>query len=202
MRIGVLASHQGTTLQAVIDACTQGDLAAEVVMVISNNSSSGALARAETAGIGTAHISTRTHPDEMALDQAVLTALEQARVDCVLLLGYMKKLGSNTLAAYQGRILNTHPALLPKFGGQGFFGRKVHEAVLAAGERETGATIHLVDAEYDTGPLLSQVRVPVRQDDSVETLEQRVKTAEQKLLIQTLREMNPPLQSGQAAINS
>jgi len=130
-----------------------------------------------------------THADADQMDYAVLQSLQDADVDWVLLLGYMKKLGKQTLQAYQGRILNTHPALLPKFGGQGYFGRKVHEAVLAAGEQQSGATVHLVDGEYDTGPLMAQVRVPVKSNDTVDTLEARVKTAEQKLLIHTLIEM-------------
>ena len=191
MRLAVLASHEGTTLQSVIDACADGVLAAEVAIVISNNSSSGALKRAATAGVPTAHISGKTHPGELE-DQTLLATLKQAKTDYVLLLGYMKKLGDLTLSHFQGRILNTHPALLPKFGGHGFFGRKVHEAVLAANETVTGATIHLVDAEYDTGPLLSQVRVPVKPNDSVESLENRVKAAEQKLLINTLIELASP----------
>lgn len=189
MRIAVLASHQGSTLQAVLDACSAGSLDACVALVISNNSNSGAMARARAAGVRSAHLSGKTHPDAEQLDLAMLEQLTAADVDWVLLLGYMKKLGPATLAAYQGRILNTHPALLPKYGGRGFFGRKVHEAVLAAGEAETGATVHLVDNDYDTGPLLSQVRVPVRPDDNVDSLQDRVKRAEQKLLINTLKEM-------------
>ena len=191
MRLAVLASHEGTTLQAVIDACNDGALDAEVAIVISNNSSSGALRRAESANIQTSHISGNTHPGELE-DQTLLATLKQAKTDYVLLLGYMKKLGELTLSHFQGRILNTHPSLLPKFGGHGFFGRKVHEAVIEAKETVTGATIHLVDAEYDTGPLLSQVRVPVKPSDSVDSLEQRVKHAEQKLLINTLIELASP----------
>ena len=186
MRLAVLASHEGTTLQAVLDACQQKALAAEVVLVVSNNSSSGALSRARRAGVSAAHISSKTHNGEEAADTALVDALQRAEVDWVLLLGYMKKLGAKTLNTYSGRILNTHPALLPKFGGKGYFGRKVHEAVLAANETESGATIHLVDAEYDTGPILSQVRVPLFTGDCVEDLEERVKQAERKLLIETL----------------
>ena len=189
MRLAVLASHEGTTLQAVLDACSKGSLDAEVCLVVSNNSSSGAMQRAAAADVPTQHISGKTHPDEDGADDALLGALQTARVDWVLLLGYMKKLGPKTLAAFNGRILNTHPALLPKFGGQGYFGRKVHEAVLAAGEKESGATVHLVDTEYDTGPLLSQVRVQVRPNETVETLEAKVKRAEQKLLVNTLVEL-------------
>ena len=190
MRLAVLASHEGTTLQAVLDACAQGALNAEVALVVSNNSSSGAMQRADKAGTTTLHISRQTHSTEQARDEALLEALQQAEVDWVLLLGFMKKLGEQTLAAYNGRILNTHPALLPKFGGKGFYGRKVHAAVIAAGEKESGATVHLVDTEYDTGPLLSQVQVPVLADDTIDALEARVKTAEQKLLIDTLIELS------------
>ena len=187
MRLAVLASHEGTTLQSVIDACADGTLDAEIGVVISNNSQSGALRRAAEASVVHEHISGKTHPE--GEDQAVLAALQAADAEWVLLLGYMKKLGPATQSAYAGRIMNTHPALLPKFGGQGFYGRRVHEAVLASGERESGATVHLVDAEYDTGPLLSQVRVPVKPNDTVDSLEARVKRAEQKLLIQTLAEL-------------
>lgn len=101
----------------------------------------------------------------------------------------MKKLGPQTLAAFGGKILNTHPALLPKFGGQGFFGRKVHEAVIAAGEVESGASVHFVDTDYDTGPILAQVKVTVSPTDDAQTLEKRVKDAEKELLVTTLREL-------------
>ena len=189
MRLAVLASHEGTTLQTVMDACASGALDAQVSLVISNNSASGAILRAAQAGLHTAHISSRTHGSDAAADAAITQALQDAQVDWVLLLGYMKKLGPGIIQAFSGRILNTHPALLPKFSGKGFFGRKVHEAVIAAGEKESGATIHLVDADYDTGPLLAQVKVPVYATDTVEALEERVKIAERKLLINTLREL-------------
>jgi len=187
MRIAVLASHEGTTLQAVIDACARGELDAEIGAVVSNNSKSGALRRATAAGIPAHHISGKTHPE--GEDEALHQVLQAAGIEWVLLLGYMKKLGPLTQNAYAGHIMNTHPALLPKFGGQGFFGRKVHEAVIEAGETESGATVHLVDAEYDTGPLLSQVKVPVHPNDTVDTLEAKVKRAEQKLLVHTLAEL-------------
>jgi phosphoribosylglycinamide formyltransferase-1 len=191
MRIAVLASHGGSVLQAVLDACTHHELEASVVLVISNNSGAGALARAIEQGIPTLHLSSATHPDATALDAAMVEALEARQTDWVLLAGYMKKLGPQVLERFHNRIINTHPALLPKFGGQGFYGRRVHQAVLDAGERETGASVHLVDAEYDSGPILSQVRVRVRPGDTVDELEERVKSAERKLLIATLRELTP-----------
>ncbi len=192
MRFAVLASHEGSTLQTVIDACHSQHLTAQVVLVISNNSASGALRRAQAAGIPTCHLSQKTHPDDATRDAAMLSAMTAAEVDYVLLLGYMKKLGSATLQAFSGRILNTHPALLPRHGGQGYFGRRVHQAVLQAGETESGATIHLVDLEYDTGPIVAQVTVPVLAGDTVELLETRVKAAEQKLLVETLADLADP----------
>lgn len=186
IRIAALASHGGTVLQAVVDACEHGTIDARVVLVVSNNSGSGALTRARVHNIPTLHLSSATHADPNALDHAICDALVTAKVDWVLLAGYMKKLGPLTLARYAGRIINTHPSLLPKYGGHGFYGRRVHEAVLAAKEAVTGATVHLVDAEYDTGPVLAQVRVPVRADDTVDELEDRVKRAERNLLISTL----------------
>ena len=190
MRVAILASHGGSILQAVIDACEAGTLDVEIALVISNNSNAKALGRARSHGIETAHLSSQTHPDPDALDRAISSRLTQADVAWVVLAGYMKKLGPGTLAAYRNRILNTHPALLPGYGGLGFYGRKVHAAVLAAGESESGATVHLVDGEYDTGPILSQVKVPVRQDDDVHTLEERVQVAERKLIVATLRDLS------------
>jgi phosphoribosylglycinamide formyltransferase 1 len=186
MRIGILASHEGTTMQAVLDAAASGELPADVAVVISNNRDSGALRRAAAAGVASARLSSATHPEVDDLDRAILQTLEDARVDVVLLAGYMKKLGPRVLAAYRGRILNTHPALLPKFGGQGMYGNRVHEAVLAAGERETGASIHLVDAEYDTGRVIAQCRVPVLPDDTVDDVAARVQASEKRLLVETL----------------
>ena len=103
--------------------------------------------------------------------------------------GYMKRLGPQILDAFDGRILNIHPALLPKFGGKGYYGDAVHEAVLAAGESESGATVHLVDAEYDTGPILSQRSVPVHEDDTSETLAARVLKVEHQLYAETLQQI-------------
>lgn len=189
MRLAVLASHEGSTLQALIDACVAEVLDATIALVISNNSQSGALQRAKQAGIQAQHISSKTHDGDAAADQAMVEAVNQANVDWVLLLGYMKKMGGQMLIQYGGRIINTHPALLPKFGGKGYFGRKVHEAVHASGAEESGATLHLVGSDYDTGPIIAQTKVPVMSDDDVDAIEARVKGAERGLLVSTLRDI-------------
>ncbi|NLT21751.1 MAG: phosphoribosylglycinamide formyltransferase [Syntrophorhabdus sp.] len=174
MNIGFLASHGGSNMQAIIDACKAGRLHATPVVVISNNGDSRALERARVEGIPSYHLSGTTHPDPESLDQAILDALVRHKVNVVALAGYMKKLGPKTLAHFKGRILNIHPALLPKHGGKGMWGMHVHEAVIAAGETESGVTVHLVDEEYDRGPILAQVRVPVMPGDTPETLAARV----------------------------
>jgi phosphoribosylglycinamide formyltransferase 1 len=186
VNLAVLASHEGPTLQAVLDACAHGAIPARVALVISNNAGSGALRRAARSQVDFLHLSGATHPQEPELDRAILEALRAHHIDLVLLAGYMKRLGPTVLAAYRGRILNTHPALLPRFGGRGMYGAHVHRAVLAAGERESGATVHLVEADYDSGPVLAQVRVPVEPGDSPESLAKRVQAAERAQLVALL----------------
>ncbi len=186
LRIGVLASHEGTTLQSIIDACAQRRINGRVVSVISNNSGSGALRRAAAAGIETFHLSSVTHSSGDSLDAAICEALQRARADVIFLAGYMKRLGPQTLAAFPARILNTHPALLPKFGGRGMFGDRVFEAVLARGESESGVSVHLVDADYDTGDVVRQQRIRVLPGDTVESLKARVQACEREAVVETL----------------
>ena len=174
-------------MQAVIDACREGRLDAEPRVVISNNSRSWALRRAADAGIPHYHMSTVTHPDDDNRDRAMVDVLERHGVDLVVLGGYMRKLGPETITRFRGRIVNVHPALLPRFGGRGFYGIAVHEAVLASGEGVTGATIHLVDEQIDHGPVLAQHRVAVEDGDTAESLAERVLAVEHSLYVDTLR---------------
>jgi phosphoribosylglycinamide formyltransferase-1 len=187
MNIGFLASHGGSNMQAIIDACKSGKLQASPAVVISNNSNSGAIGRAKTEGVPYYYLSGKTHPGPGELDDAILDAFLRHSVDIVVLAGYMKKLGPKILTHFRGRILNVHPALLPKFGGEGMFGIHVHEAVIAAGEKESGVTIHFVDEQYDTGAILAQTRVPVMPDDTPETLAARVLEQEHILYAETLQ---------------
>lgn len=151
MNLGVLASHEGTTLQSLFDAFAGGRIPGRVSVVVSNNGDSGALVKARQAGVQAVHLSSRTHRDPATLDAAIRDVLVAAAVDVVFLAGYLKKLGPFVLGTFHGRILNTHPALLPRFGGRGMYGDRVFEAVLEAGEAESGVSIHLIDPEYDTG---------------------------------------------------
>jgi phosphoribosylglycinamide formyltransferase-1 len=142
--------------------------------------------RARAAKIPCSVLNGKTHPVASKLDRAMLDLLECHDTELILLAGYMKCLGPLVVTRYRNRILNIHPALLPKYGGRGMYGSRVHEAVLAAQERETGVTIHLVDEEYDHGAVLAQARVPVQAGDTVESLGARVLQREHEFLIETL----------------
>ena len=187
IRLGLLASHNGTTIQAILDAVSGRRLDVEPAVVISNNSQSGAIVRARDNGVPAIHISGRTHPDTREEDSALCQALADHGVDLVFLAGYMKRLGPLTLARFRGQILNTHPARLPKFGGKGMYGSRVHEAVLASGDRTTGVSIHIVDADYDTGQVIARREVAVMADDNPETLAARVREREREFVVETIQ---------------
>jgi phosphoribosylglycinamide formyltransferase-1 len=181
-RFAILASGTGTTAAHLLDAVDAGRIEGDVAVVIGNNSRSGALETARSRGVRTEHLSGKTHPDADALDAAMLAVLVAEDVELVVLAGYMKKLGPQVLQHFAGRILNTHPALLPAYGGQGMYGDHVHTAVLADGARTSGATVHEVTAEYDEGPVVAQRIVDVLADDDVAALRARVQGAEKSLL--------------------
>lgn len=187
-RIAVLVSGQGTTLQAITDAIKRGELpGVEIRVVISNRSEAYALERAKQAGIETLVISPKDFPMRSLWCSAMAKELKKRRVDLVCLAGFLQKLEPCMVRSFPNKIINTHPALLPKFGGPGMWGRHVHEAVIAAGEAESGCTVHRVDEEYDHGATLAQVRVPVLPDDTPETLAQRVQEQERKLYPQVIK---------------
>jgi len=186
LALAILASGAGSTAQAVIDACASGRIDGEVVLVISNNSDAPVLERARAAGIPVRHLSRRTHPRPPELDVALAEAVRAGGATHVLLAGYMRPLGPAMLEAFGGRIYNTHPALLPAHGGKGSYGDRVHEAVLAAGDERSGATVHLVTADYDAGPIVAAVEVPVLPGDDVGSLGERVRAAERELVVDVL----------------
>lgn len=182
-KIGVLVSGRGSNLQALIDASKSGNLAAEVVVVISDKSKAFALERASNAGIANFSV-----PKKEDRDRLILEYLKQHQVEIVVLAGYLKQLGNNVLSAYKGKIINIHPALLPKFGGHGMYGINVHRAVIEAGEKTSGATVHLVTEIYDQGPILAQKEVKVDQGDTAEILAEKVLKIEHSLLVETLNQ--------------
>ncbi len=185
--IAFLASHSGSNMRAIVAACRDGRLRASPTVLISNNSDSAAITWAKQNRLPSVHISATKSGSEADADAAIAATLAQYGADLVILAGYMRKLGPETLGTFAKRILNVHPALLPKFGGKGMYGRHVHEAILEAGESETGATIHLVDEEYDHGPVVAQARVPVLAGDTPDTLAARVQAREQELFPETLK---------------
>jgi phosphoribosylglycinamide formyltransferase-1 len=186
LNLGFLASGHGSLFQAVIDACSQGRLSAHAVVLVSNRGSCQAFARAVQHGVPAYDLSLKTHPDEADLDAAICSALKRHAPDLIILAGYLKKLGPHTLAAFSQRVINIHPALLPMFGGKGMYGIAVHEAVIRAGERETGITIHLVADDYDEGPILDQTHVPVFPSDTPDILAGRVHRRELRFLVEFL----------------
>jgi phosphoribosylglycinamide formyltransferase-1 len=189
IRLAIFSSHAGTTAQAVIDALRDGRIEGEVVLLVCNNPEAEVLGRARAAGVATALLNSRTHPDAEKLDRAILAAVTDARASHILLAGYMKKLGPLTVGAFEGHVFNSHPALLPAYGGQGMYGDRVHEAVLAAGEARSGATVHRVTNDYDAGEIVRQVEVEVLAADVVKSLGARVRAAERELLVEVLAEV-------------
>ena len=185
MNLGFLASNNGSSLRAVVGAIEAGTLAARACIVVSNRTGAPALDFARAHGVQSACIPTAADPERA--DERLARTLLSAGADLVVLSGYLRKLGPRTLAAFEGRILNIHPALLPSHGGEGMYGRRVHEAVIAAGDRVSGASVHLVDGEYDHGPVVARAEAPVLPGDTPESLERRVTALEPGLFVQTLQ---------------
>jgi len=184
--IAVFITGSGSNLQALIDASREGRLAGEIVLVISNRAEAYGLVRAQKADIDTFVYDVKKYPDKEAACRDLMELLEEYQVDYIALAGYLKLLPDALVTKYRGRITNIHPALLPRFGGKGMYGHHVHEAVLASGESETGATVHLVDEIYDNGRILLQGKVPIIPGDTPDTLAARVLEMEHKIYPEAL----------------
>lgn len=183
VNITVLVSGGGTNLQAVIDGVEQGSIpGARIVSVISSNSKAFALRRAEKHGIPTRVVGGEMEPDQR--NRALLQALKDVGTDLVILAGFMTVLAPEVVSAYERRIINIHPSLIPKYCGRGFYGKRVHQAVLDAGEQETGATVHYVDQGVDTGEVILQRAVPVLTGDTADSLAARVLETEHEILVE------------------
>ncbi len=182
LRLGVLASGGGTNLQAIIDRIQDGSLNAEIVLVLSNKPTAGALQRGRRAGIPVCCIEQQDYPDRPACDRAMVAVLREARVELVILAGFMRLLSAQFLDAFPHRILNIHPALLPAFPGL-----NAQQQALQHGARLSGCTVHFVDSGVDTGPIVLQAAVPVLENDSVETLSQRILRQEHRIYPEAIR---------------
>ena len=180
-RLAVLVSGSGTTLQALIDAIEADVLPAEVALVISSRRDVLALERARRHGIPAHVLRPRDFANSDEYDAALCSLLEQAQPDLVVLAGYLSILGAKVMAQFDGRIMNIHPSLLPAFGGRGCFGHHVHRQVLDYGCKVSGVTVMFVDSNVDTGPIILQEAVEVKDDDTVESLARRIGEIERRL---------------------
>lgn len=187
LKLGFLASGNGSSARAVVEAIQAGVLDAEARLLVVNTRKASALDWARAEGIPA--ICVPTVSDPAAADGQLAQAMTAHGVELIVMSGYLRRLGPKTLSRYAGRILNIHPGPLPDFGGHGMYGRRVHEAVLAAGLARSRIVIHAVDEEYDHGPTLAELDVPISPRDTPEALEARVKSLEPEFFLATLQEI-------------
>lgn len=196
VHVAVFGSGRGSNFDAVLSAVERGSVSNVAIrLVLSNNSNAGILQIARAHGIDAVHLSQRQFPTEADFVETMGAVLHRHDIDLIVLAGYMKHVPTPIVAQYRRRIINVHPALLPKFGGGGMFGRHVHEAVLAAGENESGATVHIVDEEYDHGDIIVQQCVPVLPGDTPESLAARVLAVEHAILPKALNQLAAEMSS-------
>jgi phosphoribosylglycinamide formyltransferase-1 len=187
LKIGFLASGNGTSARAIVAAIRAGDLAAEPRLMVSNNKNAAALAFAAEEGVPALCIPTQADP--AGADARLAEAMGAHGVELIVLSGYLRQLGPETLARYAGRILNIHPGPLPAFGGHGMYGRRVHEAVIAAGVAASEITIHVVDEEYDHGPVLFRQAIPLAPGETAESLEAKLTAREPAVFVEVLQRL-------------
>lgn len=185
-KIAVLASGGGTNFQAIIDGCNSGIIDGEVALLIYNRKDAYSKQRAKNAGIKSVYINRIAQGDVETMQQLVYEELISAGVDIIVLAGYLEKLCPKVVKDWKNKIINTHPSLIPMFCGEGFYGQRVHEAVIEKGVKISGCTIHLVDANYDTGPIIMQYPVEVKQDDTPESLTNRILPYEHECLVKSV----------------
>lgn len=188
--ITVLVSGGGTNLQSLIDAALTGQISAEIKLVISDTKGAFALERAKSAGIDTVLVDKRDKerfPDKSDFDKALLAEIDKSKPDIIVLAGYLSILSKELISAYKNKIINIHPSLIPQFAGRGFYGHKVHEAVIAAGESKSGATVHFVDEGVDTGQIIIQELVELDLDETADTLAAKVLKVEHRILVEAVQ---------------
>ncbi len=184
VKVAVLVSGGGSNLQALMDADQD---VYEIVLVISNRRKAYGLERARMAGIPTAYFGKGNFPDQEERFEAMQDLIESKGIDLIVLAGYLSILPAKIVTDYEKRIINIHPSLIPQYCGEGFYGHRVHDAVIQAGEKESGATTHFVDSGVDTGEIIMQKRVPVLDGDTSETLASRVLEVEHQIIVETVK---------------
>ena len=187
MKISFLASHGGTAAKHIIAAIRSNQLAAEIGVVITNNPDSVIYNWCNDNAVETVCINGNTHLDEAERDKAIYDKLLNAKTDLIILSGYMKKIGNTTLSAYSNRILNIHPSLLPRHGGKGLYGDKVHQSVIDSGDMQSGATVQFINEAYDEGPIFSQHIVDLVKGETVKTLKEKVQAIESELYLTSIK---------------
>jgi phosphoribosylglycinamide formyltransferase-1 len=188
LNIAVFASGKGSNFKSILESIKLGKIHnADIVIVISNNADAGALEIARENNILTLHINRRQFASDDDFNAALISDMQKVRVNFIVLAGYMKKINPNIIKAFKNRIVNIHPALLPKFGGKGMYGIHVHEAVIASKEKFSGASVHIVDEEYDRGPLVLQKIVQIEPNDTPETLAAKVLKIEHEIYPEAIR---------------
>lgn len=187
-RIGILSSHNGSGFETIQKACEENLLDAQVVLVISNNSTAKVLEKASNKDIPNFIINANRYPEEN-LDEKITKIMSEFKVDYIFLSGYMKKIEKNLVRTFENKIVNSHPALLPKFGGKGMYGINVHKAVIEAKERESGCTLHFVNENYDEGEFILQNKIVLGENETVESLENRIKDLEAITIIGAFKKL-------------
>jgi phosphoribosylglycinamide formyltransferase-1 len=187
-RIGILSSHNGSGFDTLLEACENKTINAQVILVISNNQEAKVLQKASLSHVPNFVVNAKKYPDEN-LDEKITKLMLEFKVDYIFLSGYMKKIEENLLKSFPNKIINSHPALLPKFGGKGMYGRFVHEAVIKEKQKESGCTIHFVNENYDEGKYIIQEKISLSSDESVETLEDKIKDLEKKAIVKAFKKI-------------
>jgi len=187
-RIGILSSYNGSGFVSIQKACEDKILDAQVVVVISNNSTAKVLEKASNKNIPNFIINTNRFPNEN-LDEKITNLMKEFKVDYIFLSGFMKKIEKNLISTFENKIINSHPALLPKFGGRGMYGSNVHKAVIEANEKESGSTIHFVNENYDEGEFVLQNKILLDKNETVESLENKIKDLESKTIIEAFKKL-------------
>lgn len=185
----ILASGAGTLFFSIVQACKTGHLDAKVIGLISNNSEAPVLKKAEKETVPIKILDPKKFPSFFEWDKALCIYLKSKKPDLIVLAGFIKKIGPSVLSSFKNCIVNTHPSLLPRYGGKGMYGLHVHRSVIKAGDKKTGISIHLVSSEYDTGPVLAQTEIPVSPSDNPESLQEKIKKKEAIFYISILQKI-------------